>query len=151
MWFPGYGAPPAGADVTPGAGEADIVLDTQRVGSGHTVSVTLEGEDGKQVERTLLVDTGASYVSLPASLIPELGLAPEKLHTEQFQTANGAVDQAVGTLPAVWLNGQRIAGVAVAFSEDEQLGREGLLGMSILSRFRLTIDDENNLLVLAKL
>jgi len=38
--------------------------------------------------------------------------------------------------------------VDTAFIEDAQLGGGGLLGMSVLGRFRVTIDDEHNRLTL---
>lgn len=135
---------PESTDATPANPASEIVLDTRRVGTSHTVSLTLEGESGRRVQRSLLVDTGADYVVLPNSLIPLLGLSPNKLRTQQVQTANGNVDASLGTLPAVWLKEQRVTGVAVAFIDDRRLGGNALLGMSLLSRFKLTIDDEQN-------
>lgn len=126
----------------------EITLDTQRIGASHAVTLTLEGENGRRVQRTLLVDTGADYVVLPSSLIGQLGLAPGGLRQQQVQTANGSVDAALGTLPAVWLGIQRVTGVEVAFIEDGRLGGNALLGMSLLGRFRVTIEDEQNRLVL---
>jgi aspartyl protease family protein len=137
-------------DATPANPASEIVLDTRRVGASHTVSLTLEGESGRRVQRSLLVDTGADYVVLPNSLIPQLGLSPNKLRTQQVQTANGNVDASLGTLPAVWLKEQRVTGVAVAFIDDRRLGGNALLGMSLLSRFKLTIEDEHNQLRLDK-
>ena len=137
--------PPAAA---PGGGAGEIVLDTQRVGSSHTVILTLEGEGGRRIQRTLLVDTGADYLVLPSSLITQLGLAPERLRQQQVQTANGNVDALLTSLPAVWLKDQRVPGIEAAFIEDGRLGANALLGMSLLGRFRVTIEDEKNRLVL---
>ncbi|WP_295391702.1 TIGR02281 family clan AA aspartic protease [uncultured Thiodictyon sp.] len=139
-------APAAAAPAAPPAGE--ITLETQRIGSSHAVTLMLEGQNGRRVQRQLLVDTGADYVVLPTSLIGQLGLAPDALHTQQVQTANGNVEAALGTLPAVWLQQQRVAEVPVAFIEDARLGGNALLGMSLLGRFRVTIEDEQNRLVL---
>lgn len=149
-----YSPPPPGAAVsqprTGAAGPAagDIALDTQRVGAAHAVTLTLEGEGGKRIQRVLLVDTGADYVVLPSSLIGQLGISPEGLHQQQVQTANGPTEAVLGTLPAVWIKDQRFAGVEVAFIEDSRLGDNALLGMSLLGRFRVTIDDEQGRLVL---
>ena len=142
--------PQEAADATPANPTSEIVLDTRRVGASHTVSLTLEGESGRRVQRSLLVDTGADYVVLPNSLIPQLGLSPNQLRSQQVQTANGNVDASLGTLPAVWLKEQRVTGVAVAFIDDRRLGGNALLGMSLLSRFKLTIEDEQNRLRLDK-
>jgi aspartyl protease family protein len=136
---------PAPAAATPAG---DITLETQRIGSSHAVTLMLEGANGRRVQRQLLVDTGADYVVLPSSLIGQLGLPPDSLHPQQVQTANGNVDAVLGTLPAVWLKQQRVAEVPVAFIDDARLGGNALLGMSLLGRFRVTIEDEQNRLVL---
>ena len=78
------------------------------------------------------MDTGASAVSLPASLIPVLGIPEESLQPGQFKTANGTVDGSLGTLPAVWLNQARIADVAVAFLDDERISATSPLAIALL-------------------
>jgi aspartyl protease family protein len=143
-----YTPPATPPDGAPSGADGDIVLDTQRIGAAHAVTLTLEGESGRRIQRVLLVDTGADYLVLPNSLIPQLGLAPEKLRQQQVQTANGNVDALLGSLPAVWLKDQRVTGIEAAFIEDGRLGANALLGMSLLGRFRVTIEDEKNRLVL---
>jgi len=142
--------PPTPKPVTSAPADApgEVILDTQRVGASHAVTLTLEGENGRRVQRVLLVDTGADYVVLPSSLIAQLGLSAEGLRQQQVQTANGNVAAALGILPAVWLKEQRVTGVEVAFIEDGRLGGNALLGMSLLGRFRVTIEDEQNRLLL---
>ncbi|TVQ87580.1 MAG: peptidase A2A [Chromatiaceae bacterium] len=130
---------------SPDADETDdIELETIRSGNQHSVLVHLEGGDGRRVERLLLVDTGADSVVLPASLIAALGIDDDSLGTRDVQTANGIAQARIGTLPAVWLGERRIVGVQAAFLPDDRLGNAGLLGMSVLGRYRLTIDDEHN-------
>lgn len=146
------------ADDAPGDGEAaqegdaggEIVLETQRQGNSHAVILSIEGQRGKRVQRVLLLDTGADYVVLPASLIAQLGIAPNKLSTQLVQTANGKVEAQLGKLEAIWLGKRRVEGVDAAFIEDQRLGGKGLLGMSVLGRFKVTIDDDNNRVVLAE-
>lgn len=140
--------PPSGQAPAAPPATGDITLETQRMGSSHAVTLMLEGTNGRRVQRLLLVDTGADYVVLPSSLIGQLGLAPDALHSQQVQTANGNVEAVLGTLPAIWLKQQRVAEVPVAFIEDGRLGGNALLGMSLLGRFRVTIEDEQNRLVL---
>ncbi|MCK7578290.1 MAG: retroviral-like aspartic protease family protein [Chromatiales bacterium] len=96
----------------------------------------------------MLVDTGADRVVLPISLISSLGLSPDALQPQQVQTANGAVDARIGRLAAIWVGSKRVEDVEVAFIDDQRLGGTSLLGMSLLGRFRLTIDDEKNQLTL---
>jgi clan AA aspartic protease (TIGR02281 family) len=131
------------------AEEGEIVIETQRKGTSHAITLALEGNNGKRVQRVLLLDTGADYVVLPASIIPQLGLPPNALRRQAVQTANGPVEARLGRLPAIWLGGQRVEGVETAFIEDDRLGGNSLLGMSVLGRFRVTIDDENNRVTLA--
>jgi aspartyl protease family protein len=132
-----------------GAPTAEIVIETQRKGTSHALMLSLEGERGKRIDRPLLLDTGADYVVLPASLIGPLGIRPEALRRQAVQTANGTVDAQLGTLTAVWFGEKRVTRVATAFIDDSRLGGNALLGMSVLGRFRVTIDDAKNLVVLA--
>jgi len=132
-----------------GSANGEIVIQTQRKGASHAVSLTLEGQGGKRVTRVLLLDTGADYLVLPSSILPQLGISPNGLRTQAVQTANGRIEARMGKLPALWLGSKKIEGVETAFIDDNRLGGNSLLGMSVLSRFRVTIDDEHNRLVLA--
>lgn len=138
--------PPPPPDPAPATGT--IVLQTRPQGSLSAVQATLEGIGGRRIERRLLVDTGADFVVLPLSLAAGLGLDRRALAARQIQTANGKVTAYLGVLPAVWLGGRRIAEVETAFLDDQRLGRHSLLGMSVLGRFRTTIDDEAGTLTL---
>jgi len=134
-----------------GAGDAkEVQLPTIRSGNQHSVRVSLEGADGKRVEQVLLVDTGADTLVLPASLIPRLGIAEDRLKEREVQTANGRAQARSGALPGIWLGEQRVGDVAVAFLDDDKLGGPGLLGMSVLGRYQMTIDDEHGTLTLTQ-
>ncbi|HSO84254.1 retropepsin-like aspartic protease [Thiocapsa sp.] len=139
-------AAPQGEEGQPGD---PIVLPTQRQGTSHAVNLTIEGPNGQRVQRVLLIDTGSDHVVLPASLIGPLGISPNDLRMQTVQTANGTVDARLGTLSGVWLGETRVEGVSAAFIDDARLGGNALLGMSLLGRFRVTIDDEQNQLTLA--
>jgi clan AA aspartic protease (TIGR02281 family) len=128
--------------------DAPIELPTIRNGSQHSVRVALEGAEGRRLARMLLIDTGADTVVLPASLIGTLGIDPDGLEAREVQTANGVAEARTGVLNAVWLGAQRVPEVAVAFLPDERLGNNGLLGMSVLGRYQMTIDDQGNRLTL---
>lgn len=141
---PGGGEDAAAPDV------AQIELPTVRNGNQHSVRVSLESAKGERVERTLLIDTGADSLVLPASLIAQLGIAESGLSERQVQTANGRVPARIGRLSGLWLGEQRIGDVEVAFLDDDKLGGNGLLGMSVLGRYRMTIDDEHDKLTLIR-
>jgi aspartyl protease family protein len=144
---PAAPAPPPGQAATDEAA-GDIHVQTVRRGTSHSVQASLEGGAGQRIQRTLVVDTGADLVVLPASLLNGLGLSTKDLQEREMQTANGKVPARIGTLPALWLGNTRIAGVEVAFIDDAKLGENALLGMSVLGRYRMTIDDEHGLLTL---
>ncbi|WP_295398768.1 retropepsin-like aspartic protease [uncultured Thiocystis sp.] len=129
--------------------DEEIVLPTQRKGPSHLLTLTLEGPNEQQVKQILLIDTGADQVVLPASLVASLGLDVSTLRDQQVQTANGSVDARVGTLPAIWLGDTRVPDVSAAFIDDQRLGGHALLGMNVLGRFRITIDDVKNQVTLA--
>jgi len=138
-------APSAGADAGAALAEGEaMVLPTSRQGDSHLVSLELEGAQGRRVRQILLVDTGAEQVVLPDALRSLLGIGEEALSPRRVQTANGVVDARMGRLAAIWLGERRIADVEVAFIEGERLGAQPLLGMSLLKRFRMTIDDARN-------
>jgi clan AA aspartic protease (TIGR02281 family) len=128
--------------------DTPIELPTVRQGSQHSVRVALEGADGRRLARLLLIDTGADTVVLPASLIDVLGMGVDALQEREVQTANGTTQALTGRLDAVWLGARRVPDVAVAFLDDEKLGSDGLLGMSVLGRYQLTIDDQENRITL---
>lgn len=142
-------APLVGRDLGAQIPAESIELPTQRRGNQHLVGIDLEGAGSRRLPQDLLIDTGADALVLPVSMIARLGIGTADLVAREVQTANGRTHARYGRLPAVWLNGQRVADVAVAFLDDSQLGEHGLLGMSVLGRFRMTIDDQAHVLVLA--
>ena len=136
------------AEEQPGAAE-EVVVDTERRGTSHLVSVSLEGAGGKRITQSLTVDTGADFVTLPTSVLGSLGIQANQLVTREVQTANGKISARLGRLTAVWFGEHKVADVQVAFIDEAKLGGQGLLGMSVLGRYRMTIDDEANHLILA--
>lgn len=143
------GAAPGAAGSGADSQEAPIVVPMHRSGSSHAITASLEGANGTRLEQVLVIDTGAERVVLPASLVAGLGLATDSLANQQVQTANGIVTARVGRLPAVWLGQQRVPDVEVAFIDDQSLGGNALLGMSLLGRYRMTLDDRAGHLTLA--
>ncbi len=123
-------------------------LATRRVGAHHQVEVTLIGPNRVARPVPLLIDTGATTIVLPASMIGELGFAAEDLHEGSSQTASGTVPIKLGVLRSVRVGGVSAANVNVSFIADQQLNGNRLLGMSFLQHFKVTIDDASQELIL---
>ena len=96
--------------------------------------------------RTLngLVDTGASYTLIPAAVLAELGIAPEK--TKRFQLANGTTQEFPVGRCDLELQGQQ-ENVHIVFGP----GNRVLLGAMALEAFALAADAANRRLIPADL
>ena len=139
------------AKVPAQARSINATIRTTRLGPHHQVDTVLVGPNGVAFPVTLIVDTGASTVALPESMASELGFAPESLQPGVSHTANDIVPIKAGILESVRVGPVSATAVPVAFFPDERLRGAKLLGMSFLSRFRMTLDEaENELILLAK-
>jgi aspartyl protease family protein len=131
--------------------ESATTVHTVRMGSRHQVEAAIAGPNGVIKTVSLMVDTGATTLALPESMIGELGFAAADLRCAIARTANGLARTLDGTLNTVSVGAASAENVKVSFVPDQKLGRVMLLGMSFLQRFRMTIDNERNeLLLLAK-
>ncbi|BBA33088.1 conserved domain protein [Methylocaldum marinum] len=129
----------------------NAAIKTTRLGSHHQVDTVLVGPNGVALPVTLIVDTGASTLVLPESMMQELGFTPEMLQPGVSQTANDIVPIKAGILESVGVGPASAADVPVAFFPDDRLRGAKLLGMSFLSRFRMTLDEtESELILLAR-
>lgn len=130
-------------------GSADrAYIGTVRLGTHHQVEAAIAGPNSVAKTVRLIVDTGATTLVLPESLIPELGFAPEDLQEGVSQTASGSVPTKIGTLRFVRVGAVSAENVMAGFIADRKLHGAMLLGMSFLQRFRMTLDDERNELIL---
>lgn len=120
----------------------------ERDGVHHRVEALLTGINGHAIATTLIIDTGASNVVLPESMMQSLGYRPEDLPQTTSQTASGPVAVKVAKLGAVAVGSNQANDVAVSFVEDSKIGNLRLLGMSFLRHFRVTIDDQDGRLIL---
>ena len=124
---------------------------TQRLGSHHQVQAALIGPNNVEIGADLLVDTGASTLVLPESMIGPLGFVAGRLQNGVSQTAAGTIPIKTGMLKTVKVGDVIAENVTVSFIPDQKLSGARLLGMSFLSRFRFSLDDDNNeLLLLSK-
>ncbi len=121
---------------------------TTRSGANHQVDAMLVGPNNVPMPATLVVDTGASAVVLPLSQAAELGFDVEALNDGTARTAGGVVPVKIANLLSVKIGNMTASQVQVNFIPDERLGQTRLLGMSFLDRFRVTIDDSRQELIL---
>jgi aspartyl protease family protein len=129
-------------------GSASAYISTTRAGVHHQVEARIAGPDGDERTVVLLVDTGASSIVLPASMVEQLGFQPEDLLPGRSRTASGLVAVQMGNLRSVQVGDARAENVPVTFMPNGRLGVAGLLGMSFLERFRLTLDDARDEMIL---
>lgn len=127
-----------------------IVLPIRLQGNHLTVSVAVSGDGRLWQTVELIIDTGADLVVLPESMIAPLGLADSGFTRQKMQTANGMAEARVGVLQELKIAGETVQNVETAFIADSLLGESGLLGMSVLGRYQINIDDKNQLITLFK-
>ncbi len=128
----------------------DIDIETSRRGAHHIVIGVLTGPDGDRVTVPMVVDTGASTIVLPSSLIERLGFDADGLADGIMETANRRVPGKKAVLASAEIGAALERDVAVTFIDDSRLGGTMLLGMSFLGRYRLTIDDADNRITLSR-
>ena len=97
--------------------------------------MTVESSDGETVETVeALVDTGASYTSLPASMLRRLGIVPRR--RLEFELADGSVmEQEIGEA-TVRIDGVEATSIVV-FADD---GAPPLLGAYTLEGVTTVVD-----------
>jgi len=128
----------------------DISIETTRRGAHHIVIGVLTGPGGGQVTVPMIVDTGATTIVLPSSMIQRLGFNADELTDSLLETANRRVPGKKAVLTSAAIGDSVERDVAVTFIDDDRLGGTMLLGMSFLGRYRLTIDDADNRISLSK-
>lgn len=128
--------------------KANPYVKTTRVGRHHRVDAVIVGNGGQSVTVSLLVDTGASTIVLPYSMMQALGFQEDALRSTVMGTANGQIRGKIGLLKTVTVGNVSANDVEVGFIPDDKLGNSTLLGMSFLDRFRVTFDDAHNEIIL---
>ncbi len=98
-------------------------------------------------QRDFLLDTGASFLSLSSRTARRLGVLPPRYApTLSLHTANGVIQARVGRLPYLKLGPHSLRNVAFVLCDacgEPQQDVVGLLGLNVLRRFLVTIDQAN--------
>lgn len=127
--------------------DSDITIPLEKIGGSFVVQVNLN----KERTAHLIVDTGASMTVLSTNIAIDLGLlgtTDNELLT--VNTAGGSVQVNMNYLSSLTVGNAQAHNVAVAIHDlpdiPEQI--EGLLGMSFLKHFLITLDAEHARLIL---
>ncbi len=127
--------------------DSDMTIPLEKIGGSFVVQVNLN----KERTAHLIVDTGASMTVLSTNIAIDLGLlgtTDNELLT--VNTAGGSVQVNMNYLSSLTVGNAQAHNVAVAIHDlpdiPEQI--EGLLGMSFLKHFLITLDAEHSRLIL---
>lgn len=153
-----YGAgvqPPSRADETPATPRTldsampPVVVPVQRMGDLLVVSTHVN----RAREARLILDTGASHTIFSHDLANDLGLLIKPaIGSVILKTAGGPVQAEMVQVDSIRVGDAEVRGsvAAVCALPDIPQGIDGLLGLSFLSRFSVTVDTANNQLHLRK-
>jgi len=135
-------------------GPKTLTIKTDRAGPHHIIRAALLGPNGHTQVVSFIVDTGATDMVLPESMADRLGFTPDNLRTVELQTANGVATAREGVLKSIQLGGPDnndvIERVAVVFLGDDETGGVALMGMNVLGRYKVTIEDDADQIILVK-
>ena len=111
------------------------------------VEVHLEGKFSQNVY--FVLDTGASFTILPWRLAQELGLKIDPQKTAKIITASSIETTLMTTVPKMSVLGKTARNVACLVHDlPPQTTVDGLLGLSFLKNFKLTVDFKKGVLSL---
>lgn len=116
----------------------EIIIPGQR--RGDSLFVTVELNDYKEV--TLLVDTGATDITLTSDVAFDLGLLQSESDEAFYDTANGKAKVYVSELDTVRVGDAVQHHVRTSFGEGIAGFDGGLLGMSFFKHYIVNVDLE---------
>ena len=103
------------------------------------VKATLDGRE----ECSLIVDTGAAYVTVPPALVRALGLSDQVGEPVDLVLAGGIQTTARKVLlPRMSVYGREARNVQGVILDEPGVGIDGLLGQSFLNRFIYRLDKD---------
>jgi clan AA aspartic protease (TIGR02281 family) len=124
-----------------------VAVPLQQVGHLFVVTVKLNGEQ----DALLIVDTGASHSIVSHRLATELGLYSDStMGTVTMNTVGGSVQAPLARIKSIRLAEAEVKDSIVVIYDlpDSPKGVEGLLGLSALRQFQVTLDPTRKVLSL---
>lgn len=137
-----------------GPAASQLAISTERHGPHHVLKAAVSGPNQQPQVVSFIVDTGASEVILPLSMMQRLGFRANDLRETELQTVNGRVQVKRGVLRTLTIgepgNQDVIDNVAVIFIDDAATAGFAFLGMNILGRYSMTITEDQNQILLQR-
>jgi aspartyl protease family protein len=124
------------------AAPSEEVFPVSRPNNVVKLPVTINGTRG-----FFVLDTGATFVSMKNSFAQKAKVQVDPDSTVRLHTANGVTTGKRGRAETIQLRTLQASDVPIVVQDDAKGtygdGVDGLLGMSFLSRFKLTVDARN--------
>lgn len=117
--------------------------------SSPSIIVNADIKAGLPTVAKLILDTGASYVTLPWSIISAMGIPIDTNNTVQLTSASMTETTLKIIIPEMSILGKRIKNVEAIIKDlPPEAPADGLLGLSFLKHFKLTINFKKGILEL---
>ena len=131
------------------AGQSMSVVPLKNAQNALMVDATLTNQrTGQTMTGTFIIDTGATYTSISHEAAEELGLDLGGSPSIRITTANGRIEVPKVTIDSVNVSGLEAKNVDVTVIPLRKgTNFSGLLGLSFIRQFRLTIDPARNQLI----
>lgn len=119
----------------------------QRIGNAFFVDAVVNGS----AKVRLHVDTGASQTVILPKLAERLRLDMDRADILPVETANGVVLTRMTQVRSITVGAATVRDVDVIVHDVELSKSDGLLGMSFLGQFQVTLDTSRNTMILTPL
>jgi clan AA aspartic protease (TIGR02281 family) len=143
----------AGSQISPAvyhgfAGQVAVPLKNSK--NALMVDATLT--QGKaHMDGSFIIDTGATYTSISREMAQQLGLTLDRSNTVFITTANGRIEVPRVTIQTLSVNGLEAHNIeATVIPVRKGASFSGLLGLSFIRQFVVTIDPASNQLIFKK-
>ena len=100
------------------------------------------------INMQFVVDTGASLVIIPPNVAKRAHISTKNAKTITLQTANGATQSYMVNISSLHINQLHQKGVRAAIQQVSPDPNLGLLGMSFLNAYKMSIDHNQQIITL---
>lgn len=112
--------------------------------------IPLDALLNSSLKQHFFVDTGSSFVTIPTNTAVKLGIEIDANHPlHHVSTAGGVIAARQVTLSSIELGGWIVEDVKALVIDIPGKSNAGLLGLNFLNRFRMDLDTNKGILVLA--